>query len=61
LICDEVSDVKRLISENRGSTSVIFYDTSKKAYQSYDGAMDLNIDTYNRLIDILGEENVVPK
>ncbi len=61
LICDEVSDVKRLISENRGSSSVIFYDTSKKAYQSYDGAMDLNIDTYNRLIDILGEENVVPK
>ena len=61
LICDEVSDVKRLISENRGFTSVIFYDTSKKAYQSYDGAMDLNIDTYNRLIDILGEENVVPK
>ena len=61
LTSDAVSQVKALIAENCGETSVIFYDSSIKSYQPYEKSIKLNIDTYNALIDILGEENVVPK
>ena len=44
-----------------GATNVIFYDTSTKSYQPYSKSINLNIDIYNTLIEILGEENVVPK
>ena len=56
-----VAEVKSLIANNSGATSVIFYDTSTKSYRPYERGMNLNIDTYNTLIDILGDENVVPK
>ena len=59
--CDEITQIKSLIASNNGSTNVIFYDTSTKSYQPYGISIDLTIDTYNQLIDILGEENVVPK
>ena len=61
LTCDEVTRVKSVISNNKGKTSVIFYDSSTKAYLPYEISINLNIDSYNDLIDILGEENVVPK
>ena len=61
LTSDAVSKVKALISTNRGSINVIFYDSSSKSYVPYNSSVDLNIDVYNILIDILGEENVVPK
>ena len=61
LTSDAVSKVKAIISTNRGSINVIFYDSSSKSYVPYNSSVDLNIDVYNILIDILGEENVVPK
>ena len=61
LTCDAVLQVKNIILKNIGKTNVIFYDSSTKTYTPYDKSIDLNIDTYNDLIDILGEENVVPK
>ena len=61
LTCDTVTSVKAVISNNIGKTSVIFYDSSTKAYIPYEVSVDLNINSYNDLIDILGEENVVPK
>ena len=56
-----VAEVKSLIANNSGAPNVIFYVTSTKSYHPYERLMSLNIDTYNALIDILGEENVVPK
>ena len=61
LTCEAVLQVKNIILKNIGKTNVIFYDSSTKTYTPYDKSIDLNIDTYNDLIDILGEENVVPK
>ena len=61
LNCDEIKQVATLVANNAGSTDVIFYDTSTKSYHPYNKSINLNIDIYNYLIDILGEENVVPK
>ena len=61
LNCDEIKQVATLVANNAGSTDVIFYDTSTKSYHPYDKSINLNIDIYNYFIDILGEENVVPK
>ena len=61
LNCNEVQQIKSLIEDNMGATNVIFYDTSTKSYQPYSKSINLNIDIYNTLIEILGEENVVPK
>ena len=57
----KVSEVNAIISDSRGSTAVIFYDSSKKAYSPAIANIDLTKDIYYSLIDILGEENVVPK
>ena len=57
----EVNDVESIIAKNNGKISVIFYDSVTKSYMPYKNSINLNIDTYNALIDILGEENVVPK
>ena len=61
LSCDSVEQVKAIISKNIGKTNVIFYDSSIKKYVPYEISLNLNIDVYNDLIDILGEDNVVPK
>ena len=59
--CKEFLQVKSVILNNLGSTSVIFYDSSTKQYHPQSYSINLSIDLYNDLIDILGEENVVPK
>ena len=57
----KVSKVNSIIASSKGTTSVIFYDSSKKAYSPPIATIDLTKDIYHSLIDILGEENVVPK
>ena len=59
--CNEFLKVKEFISKNKGNVSVIFYDSSVKTYSPYGVSINLDINSYNELIDILGEENVVPK
>ena len=49
------------IKTNKGNTAVIFYNSSKKEYVPFDIGIQLDNKTYNLLINILGEENVVPK
>ena len=57
----KVSEVNAVIANSKGSVSVIFYDSSKKAYSPPIASIDLTKDIYHSLIDILGADNVVPK
>ena len=61
LSLSSVSMVKSLIANNTGDTNVIFYDSSTKAYSPYECGINLTVRIYNELIELLGEENVVPK
>ena len=61
LNCSEISVIKSIVESNSGAINVIFYDTSTKSYHPYEKMINLDINIYNQFIDILGEENVVPK
>ena len=52
---------QNIVTKNKGNTNVIFYNSAKKEYVPFDIGITLNKETYNMLINILGEENVVPK
>lgn len=52
---------KSLVDLSLGDVSVIFYDSSAKKYFPYEKGVDLTNELYQKLIDILGEENTVPK
>ena len=55
------SQAKDIVKANIGNTSVIFYNSLNKEYVPFDLGINLNNKTYNILIGILGEDNVVPK
>ena len=61
LMDDSYAKTKNIIHQNAGNTNVIFYDSSTSKYVPCDRGMTLTEQNYNLLIDILGEENVVPK
>ena len=52
---------QNFVRANKGNTSVIFYNSSKKEYVPFDTGIQLDNKNYNLLIELLGEENVVPK
>ncbi len=52
---------KNIVDNSKGTTPVIFYDSSVSKYFNYEKGIALTTQNYNLLIDILGEENVVLK
>ena len=55
------SQAKDIVKANIGNTNVIFYNSAKKEYVPFELGIYLNNKTYNILIELLGEDNVVPK
>ena len=61
LQCEAYRKARNLIDIFDGNVPVIFYDTSRAAYQPYEHGLDATDFVLNELIAILGSENVVPK
>ena len=59
--CNDFFTAKNIIDKSSGTVKVFFYDLSKKEYHTYTHGITLSNEIYQQLIDLLGNENVVPK
>ena len=59
--CNDFFTAKNIIDKSSGTVKVFFYDLSKKEYHTYTHGIMLSNEIYQQLIDLLGNENVVPK